>query len=70
MDILSSFEEFKVYIDSLSPMELEKFVHETFLNSGRFDEVTFNPVINNRQIDIGHWLRKVIAQYQNDRFGQ
>lgn len=47
-----SLDEFKDYIGVLRPLEFEKFVYELFLGTDRFARVQFNPIINNRQIDI------------------
>ena len=52
MDTLKSLDEFKDYIGLLRPVELEKFINELFISRGSFLRVEFNPVINNRQIDI------------------
>lgn len=52
MDSIKSFKEFNEYISLLHPLEIEKFISELFVKSGQFQKVEFNPVINNRQIDI------------------
>jgi len=52
MDTIKSFDEFKQYIGSLRPVDLEKFIYELFIKTNQFLKVEFNPIINNRQIDI------------------
>jgi len=52
MDKLNTLEEFKTYIDSLLPMDFEKFVYELFIKLDLFSEVRLNSIVNNRQIDI------------------
>jgi hypothetical protein len=52
MDKLNTFEEFKTYIDSLSPMDVERFVYDLFIELDIFSEIKLNSIINNRQIDI------------------
>ena len=52
MNRLKSFNEFKKYIVSLQPVDLEKFIYDLFVNTNQFTKVDLNPVINNRQIDI------------------
>jgi len=52
MKHLKSFEEFKEYVISLHPMDVERYVYDIFVASKKFVEVELNPVINDRQIDI------------------
>jgi hypothetical protein len=52
MKNIESFEEFKDYIDSLRPIDVEKFVFDIFSASVNFSDVTLNVVVNDRQIDI------------------
>lgn len=52
MGELVSIEEFKEHLVSLNPMEVEKFVFDLFSLSEKFSDVSLNPVINDRQIDI------------------
>jgi Restriction endonuclease len=52
MKKIESFEEFKDYIDSLRPIDVEKFVFDIFSASVKFSDVTLNSVVNDRQIDI------------------
>ena len=52
MEVLESIEQFKEYLTSLPPMQVEKFVFDIFEASGQFYEVTLNPIVNDRQIDI------------------
>ena len=52
MESLESIDEFKEHLNSLHPMEVEKFVFDVFNTSAKFSEVVLNPIINDRQIDI------------------
>ncbi len=52
MERLESIEEFKEHLTSLHPMEVEKFVFDIFNTSAKFAEVSLNPIVNGRQIDI------------------
>ncbi len=52
MKKIESFEEFKDCIDSLRPIDVEKFAFDIFSASVNFSDVTLNAVVNDRQIDI------------------
>lgn len=47
-----TIEKFKEHLSSLHPMEVEKFVFHLFKLSDNFSEVSLNPIVNDRQIDI------------------
>lgn len=52
MDKFNNFEDFKKHIDALSPMDVERFIYDLFVQANVFSKVELNPVINNHQIDI------------------
>lgn len=52
MDDMKTIDEFKSYLVSLPPIDVEKFVFSIFNDSGKFSEIAFNQIVNDRQIDI------------------
>ena len=52
MESLKTIAAFKEYLNSLPPMEVEKFIFDIFKTSNKFTEVELSPIINERQIDI------------------